>query len=108
MKKHEYLSLSQEWRERWTRVFDEGPPPLGSNPEFIWDCVITCSNAECVNFDRFWWESVQENLDGVYRVICGLCGKAVEDLDPLLEDDEDFRLNCRLPDGSLWTEELSD
>lgn len=105
MKKSEYLSEVQRWREHWVGVFSEGVPGPEDNPELLWDCVLTCDNEDCSNYGFYWWDRVQENLDGVYRVMCGLCGAAVTDIDPLLEDDEDYRFNYRLPDGRVWNEE---
>lgn len=41
-------------------------------------------------------------LDGVWKVVCGRCSRPVEDLDPRLSDDPEYRLTTRYPDGSSW------
>lgn len=108
MKKSQYLELSTQWRRKWTGVFSVGVPGPDENPELLWDCVVTCDTESCDNYGMYWWEQVQENLDGMYRVVCGLCGQVVTDIDPMLEDDEEFRFNCRRSDGTMWAEEQKD
>lgn len=98
-----FLKEQQEWRDRWNRFFDENPekmPPRGY--EKSWECITTCRTSGCPMENHSYLAKITEQLDGVYRVQCGRCGNAIEDLDPMLDDDEEFRLNCRMPDGSSW------
>lgn len=108
MKKSEYFEARQMWRDHWGGVFAQGVPGPGENPELLWDCVVTCGSEDCPNYGFFWRERVQENLDGVYRMMCGMCHSVITDMDPLLEDDPEYRFNCYFPDGTIWTEEPTD
>lgn len=102
MKKSRYQRICQQWRAAWVEDVDCATVDV---PDLYWKCVLTCSTQTCANYGFFWRDDVPENPDGVYRILCGLCHEAIVDIDPLLEDDEEFRLNCHMPDGSIWTEE---
>lgn len=112
MKKHEFLKERQAWRDRWNEFFDSDPGgelPRGFNKN--WRCIVTCHAEGCPNGGMSYLALIGEQLDGVYRVQCGRCLNAIDDLDPMLEDDEDFRLETSLPDGTSWlvaTEEQGD
>lgn len=93
MKKSEFLKRRQEWRDRWNAFFEsESSEDIPGNFELDWRCIVTCHAEGCPNGGRSYIARISEQLDGVYRVQCGMCGNAIDDLDPMLEDDEEFRL----------------
>lgn len=112
MNRETFVSSAAQWRDKWNSFFETNDtPPRGW--ELRHEVVMTCSTETCTNYGRYWKDTVSEQLDGVFRVLCGLCQHPIEDMDPLLEDDETFRLNTRMPDGTSWMinpggEELDD
>lgn len=66
--------------------------------------LIRCRTEGCPRDD----DSIQEMspmsvpLDGVWKNFCGSCNRPVEDMNPQLTDDPDYRLPARYPDGSSW------
>ena len=103
MNKETFFEERQDWRNRWNRFFEENPddmPPDDFNKS--WKCITTCRTLGCPMQDHSYLAQISEQLDGVYKVVCGRCNNPIEDLDPMLEDDEEFRLECRAPDGSSW------
>lgn len=103
MNKETFLLERREWRDFWNDFFDRDSGddiPQGFNKS--WKCIVTCHATGCPNGGRSYFASIGEQLDGIYKVQCGMCLSAIDDLDPMLEDDEEFRLETRYPDGSSW------
>lgn len=42
--------------------------------------TVTCSTATCPNFGRYWQTRIDDNADGIDRVLCGLCSEWIEDI----------------------------
>jgi len=38
---------------------------------------LTCSTRGCPNSQRQWEDKAHLNADGLYRVVCGLCGQYI-------------------------------
>jgi len=38
---------------------------------------VTCSTPDCPNSQRQWEDKAHLNADGLYRVVCGLCGQYI-------------------------------
>lgn len=64
--------------------------------------VIHCRTPGCVRDGIAEDATLPIPLDGVWKVMCGQCSRPVEDLNPQLSDDPDYRLPARYPDGSSW------
>ena len=104
MKKEEFLQQTEAFAESMREFFSRPQDQWGQEdfePMSV-EIVKTCRTSGCP------WDGVAERMvvdvpsDGVYKVFCAACRSAVEDLDPMLEDDEDYRLPTRYPDGSSW------
>lgn len=101
MMKEEYLEVSSGFREEMSAKDSNDFTEEDMENWLTWTVLSTCHTEGCrvegVTFEGF----IAEPLDGVYRMICGMCCNTIEDIDPMLEDDDEFRLNVRLPDGSF-------
>lgn len=103
MNKSQFLELVEGFRTTMNQEFEK-PESERNLPEdwLTHDVLSTCYTEGCPRQGLTGKIKVSESLDGVYKVLCGMCHSSVEDLDPMLEDDEDFRLDTRYPDGSSW------
>lgn len=104
MTKDEYWAFANGFRSRMLAEIEkpENEQCLPDPDEWpSLDVLVTCHTPGCPVEGMTTWANVSEPIDGVYRVICGRCQKTVTDIDPMLEDDEDFRLNVRLPNGNF-------
>lgn len=77
--------------------------PWGEEIPVFW-ILIRCRTEGCPRNDDIHQEisPMAIPLDGVWKNVCGTCNKPVEDLNPQLTDDPDYRLPARYPDGSSW------
>lgn len=82
----EYNATEGDYLEEWTTV----------------DVVIHCRTAGCVREGISEEVNLPVPLDRVWKIVCGRCSRPVEDIDPQLSDDPDYRLPARYPDGSSW------
>jgi len=105
MKKEEFLSLSKAFRERMQVEIETLPEDEWGSDWMSTDAIATCHTEGCSASEMHLRVSVAEPLDGVYKVLCGMCSRAIHDVDPMFEDDEDFRLPTRYPDGNSWVVE---
>lgn len=103
MNKDDFLRETQEFAQRWNEYFSTPESERDGDMDPLQIRVIkTCRTRGCA------WEGLSEWVlldvpgDGVYKVFCAGCTSAVEDLDPVLEDDEEYRLPVRYADGSSW------
>lgn len=101
MTRQELEELVQGFLDSW----DEGREEFtGVQPILM--VLIRCRTDGCPRND----DSIQEispmatPSDGVWKNICGTCSRPVEDLNPQLSDDLDYRLPARYPDGTSWME----
>lgn len=103
MIKEDFLAERSQWRSKWNEFFEANPGAMDVEdfPKY-WRCIVTCRTPGCPMENHSHIASVSEQLDGVYKVLCGRCNRPVEDIDPMLEDDEGFRLETSYPDGSSW------
>lgn len=104
MMKSEYRALTEEFRTRMLAELEkpEEDQELPGDDKWLFiDTLATCRTPGCPVEGKTMRLELAEPIDGVYRVLCGRCHITVEDLDPMLEDDEDFRLNVRLPNGNF-------
>lgn len=110
MKKIEHQELASQWREEWNRFFEENPEPTGLPEDWQMETnvLVTCTTDGCSQQNKTHRLTVGEQLDGLYRVWCAGCSSPIEDVDPMYEDDEEFRLPVRREDGTLWTESPRD
>lgn len=104
MKKQEFLDEQESFRATWNSFFalpEEDRKGTDMEPQSV-TVLKTCRTEGCA------WKDLSEEIkvdipgDGVYKVLCVSCMSAVEDLDPMLEDDEDYRLPTKYSDGSSW------
>jgi hypothetical protein len=102
VKKQEFDTRVSEWRRRYNEEFSKENPDIPEDWELHWDVLATCRTEGCPWQSKTHRLTISEQLDGVYKVLCASCNRPVEDLDPMLEDHPDFRLNTRLSDGSSW------
>lgn len=99
MKREEFRKCVKDFVESWD---DETGQPTAECPMI--DVLIRCRTEGCPRND----DSIQEvsrmpvPFDGVWKNVCGTCGRPVEDLNPQLSDDPDYRLPTRYPDGNSW------
>lgn len=99
MKSSEFRKCVKDFVDSWDE--EAGQPTLESP---VIDVLIRCRTEGCPRND----DSVQEisrmpvPFDGVWKNVCGTCSRPVEDLDPQLDDDPDYRLPTRYDDGSSW------
>ena len=66
------------------------------------EALIHCRTDGCVRKDIPELAPFAVPVDGVWKAVCGRCSKPIEDINPQLSDDPDYRLPTRFPDGSSW------
>lgn len=106
MTREEFEEKVSRYVRFWLKEFEkplEEQKPL-EEPVRV-DVVLTCRSEGCPLRDLSYWHRVEVPFDGVYKVLCAPCNSAVEDLDPMFEDDADFRFPTRYADGSSWLKE---
>lgn len=89
MKRSEYEAAAEQWRS-FLNAEAEKPKAEQSFPEdpAEWLSVMayaTCATPNCVNYGQTFHVKLDENADGVYRVMCGQCGQSIT---PVLDLEE--------------------
>lgn len=105
MKKRDYESASAEFRQMLSREFQKPPEEQDLPEPRNWmnvTVIAVCGTEGCRNKGLGLRTRVAEPFDGVYKVLCGMCNSAIEHLDPMFEDDPDYLLPVRYPDGESW------
>jgi hypothetical protein len=102
MNKAEYESLSQAFRNKILAELQKSEEDRVPVDEWMQlEVIATCHTPGCPRDGLSHKLQISEPVDGVYRVLCAPCNRAIEDLDPMLEDAPDFRLNVRDENGEL-------
>lgn len=105
MKKSEYEKSSSEFRAMLSREFVKPPEEQNIPTTRNWmnvPVIAVCATEGCRNQDKGLKTLVAEPADGVYKVLCGMCNSAIEHLDPMFEDDPEYLLPVRYPNGESW------
>jgi hypothetical protein len=68
----------------------------------VFEMLIHCRTSGCPRDGIDELAFVAVPLDGVWKVVCSQCNRPVEDIDPQVSDDPDYRVAARYPDGSSW------
>lgn len=76
------------------RKFEKEPPTI--------EVIACCKTPGCSWNEKYHKLEMTFPADGVFRAFCASCRSAIEYLDPMFEDDGEFRLPTRFPDGSPW------
>lgn len=96
MTKQEFFDAIDElFRKR-----DEGL--LGEEEWMYVQSITTCDTETCVNYEKYFPTQIPIPEDNIYRVVCGMCGQVITQIDPQFTDDPDYRLNVRKENGDLW------
>lgn len=106
MKRKEFENRVSEYLDFWIPEFQK--PEVERKPledPMQVNVVLTCHTEGCPLQEMSYWHSADIPFDGVFKVLCAPCGRPIEDIDPLFEDDPDFRFSTRYPDGESWLKE---
>lgn len=68
----------------------------------VFEMLIHCRTSGCPRDGIPEIAFVAVPVDGVWKVVCGQCSRPVEDINPQVSDDPDYRVATRYPDGSSW------